>query len=86
LKIHTNAIMGLKLISSLTVFVVVVGIIFKIYLTLELSPILSTAFGEIQGTVLKSRNGRQFYGYYGIPFAKPPVGERRFQVKLNFMF
>lgn len=36
--------------------------------------------GKLKGVTLKSRNGTDYYAFYGIPFAKPPVGELRFKV------
>lgn len=36
--------------------------------------------GVIKGQILKSRNGRSYYSYTGIPYAKPPIGELRFKV------
>lgn len=36
--------------------------------------------GIIKGQILKSRNGRPYYSYTGIPYAKPPIGELRFKV------
>lgn len=44
------------------------------------SPIVQTKFGKVVGTVSLSRNGKEFYAYLGIPYASPPVGERRFEV------
>lgn len=41
---------------------------------------LEKAEGSILGLILKSRNGRNYYSYTGIPYAKPPIGERRFKV------
>jgi hypothetical protein len=35
--------------------------------------------GEIRGVVEQSRDGRDFGAFYGIPFAKPPVGELRWK-------
>lgn len=35
--------------------------------------------GVIKGQILKSRNGRSYYSYTGIPYAKPPIGELRFK-------
>lgn len=39
-----------------------------------------TKLGNVEGTTLTARNGRPFEAYYGIPYAKPPVGDLRFQV------
>lgn len=36
--------------------------------------------GVIKGQVLKSRNGRCYNSYTGIPYAKPPLNELRFKV------
>jgi len=44
------------------------------------SPIVSTENGLIQGYQERSRGGRLFYSYVGIPFAKPPIGQLRFEV------
>jgi len=42
--------------------------------------------GIINGQILKSRNGRSYYSYTGIPYAKPPIGEFRFKVYNSFLF
>lgn len=36
--------------------------------------------GQIRGKVLQDSEGKKFYGFQGIPYAKPPVGELRFKV------
>lgn len=41
--------------------------------------VVSTSFGDVNGTVQYSRDGRLFYGFLGLPYAKPPVGELRFK-------
>lgn len=41
---------------------------------------LKTSKGVIKGNILNSRDGRPYYSYTGIPYAKPPVGELRFKV------
>lgn len=35
--------------------------------------------GPIEGTILTSRLGREFYAFRGIPFAQPPIGNLRFR-------
>jgi len=47
------------------------------------APVLSIQNGLVKGVVSYSRGGRQYYEYLGIPYAKPPVGELRFEVRLN---
>lgn len=39
---------------------------------------ISTGF--LKGQIFKSRDGRPYYSFTSIPYAKPPVGEFRFQV------
>lgn len=39
-----------------------------------------TEQGSVLGIPMKSRNGTIYYGYFGIPYAKPPLGNLRFQV------
>jgi hypothetical protein len=48
---------------------------------LSLSPIVETKVGQVQGFVSVSRGGRKFYKFLGLPYAQPPVGELRFEVK-----
>lgn len=36
--------------------------------------------GVIQGTIQKSRDGKDFSQYLGIPYAQPPIGNLRFEV------
>lgn len=39
-----------------------------------------TKYGKIKGLILKSRDGRSYHSYTGIPYAKPPIGRLRFKV------
>jgi len=40
--------------------------------------------GELTGSSLRSRNGRKFNAFQGIPYAKSPIGDLRF--KVNYIF
>lgn len=40
---------------------------------------MQTTNGPVRGTLLKSIYEEQFYGFDGIPYALPPVGELRFK-------
>ncbi len=44
------------------------------------SPIVRTKNGQLVGITSLSRDGKKFYEYNGIPYAKPPVGELRYEV------
>jgi len=47
-------------------------------------PIVNTTLGSLQGYTAISRDGREYFGFLGIPFAEPPVGNLRFEVnKIN---
>ena len=39
--------------------------------------------GKIRGIVSKSRDGRDFYEWLGIPYAQPPVEELRYAVSVD---
>lgn len=45
------------------------------------APILEISTGKVEGVISPSRDGRNFYEYLGIPFAKPPVSLLRFEVR-----
>ncbi len=40
-----------------------------------------TKQGPVKGKIEKSRVGRDFAAFYGIPYAEPPVGDLRFEVR-----
>lgn len=43
-------------------------------------PIVETSLGKVRGKVLNNvEGGRDVFKYSSIPFAKPPVGELRFE-------
>lgn len=44
--------------------------------------IVITPLGKIMGSTLESRLGRTIFSYRGIRYAKAPVGELRFKVRL----
>lgn len=43
-----------------------------------------TEYGSLQGFAATSRDGRRFYQFNAIPFAKAPIGRLRFQVIREF--
>ncbi|XP_022910130.2 esterase B1-like [Onthophagus taurus] len=43
------------------------------------SPVINTENGKIKGLKLKDFKDNSYYSFYGIPYAKPPVGELRFR-------
>lgn len=48
--------------------------------TLESSKIVQTSQGPIQGFRYRLANGNWSEIFLGIPFAKPPIGDLRFEV------
>ena len=44
------------------------------------NPVVKTSYGEIRGFNSEDVDGKEFYSFKGIPYAKPPVDELRFQV------
>lgn len=44
---------------------------------------VDTKLGTIKGTTMLSRDGNKFNAFLGVPYAKPPIGELRFQVSLR---
>lgn len=67
----------------ISLLVALLGFCFKYFTHVEFSPIVETKSGAIRGFLSKSRLGRDFYQFRGIPYAKPPVGELRFSVSCN---
>lgn len=47
--------------------------------------IVTVTQGRVAGTIMKSRDGKSFYAFRGIPYARPPVGDLRFKVS-DFYF
>lgn len=47
----------------------------------EEAPVVATEEGRISGILERSTKDLPFYSYYGIPFAKPPLGPLRFKVE-----
>jgi carboxylesterase type B len=43
-------------------------------------PVVTTSLGKIRGYLKTSHDGRKFSAFEGVPFAKPPIGSRRFEV------
>lgn len=43
-------------------------------------PIVAIEQGQLKGVTGKNIDGGEFYKFFGIPYAKPPVNELRFQV------
>lgn len=48
---------------------------------LEYSHIVSTSSGKVRGIILRSRLGKNFLSFKGVPYAEAPVGRLRFSVR-----
>jgi carboxylesterase type B len=46
--------------------------------------VVTTSLGKIRGYLKTSHDGRKFSAFEGIPFAKPPIGSRRFEVDVSY--
>lgn len=44
------------------------------------APIVETKEGLLRGKFMSTNNGRKLYAFTSIPYARPPLGELRFQV------
>lgn len=45
---------------------------------------MTTKYGQIEGKWALSFDGRRYAMFEGIPYAKPPVGELRFEVNIRW--
>lgn len=46
-------------------------------------PMVSTSLGKIKGHYRVSHEGNKYEAYEGIPYALPPTGLRRFEVRIK---
>lgn len=46
-------------------------------------PVVETRQGQLRGVQLRDHDGKEFFGFKGVPYAKPPVGQLRFEVRKN---
>lgn len=53
-------------------------------LKIVIAEIISTPQGDIQGIIKKTVNDNEIQAFLGIPFARPPIGDLRFKVRLLF--
>lgn len=59
-------------------------VIFTVLLNLAFCQVeLKIKKGTIEGQLLESRDGRPYYSYTGVPYAKPPIGQLRLKVRMS---
>lgn len=71
---------------SLTSFVTIFTLTVPSLLLTKCDPLVELPLGKIVGTVKESVSGRKFYSFEGVPYAKPPVGANRFEVRFSNRF
>lgn len=47
----------------------------------DANPTVTTPLGKMKGATIETVLGKSIYAFRGIRYAKPPVGELRFQVQ-----
>ena len=45
--------------------------------------LVETSYGKLQGLRSRDIEDNEFFSFKGIPYAKPPVGDLRFEVSFN---
>lgn len=65
----------------MNLFAVVLIVSLKYVCPLTKAPIRETEYGEVQGMVTTPILGRSVANYLGIPYAKPPINNLRFEVR-----
>lgn len=73
-------------IIIVTLTVLIFAYLYNPFRSVGKSPIVQTTFGKVVGSISSSRSGKEFYEYLGVPYALPPIGEKRFEVTLNRMY
>lgn len=69
-----------KILAILALIALILAYLYNPLRNVGKSPIVRTSFGKVVGSISSSRTGREYYEYLGIPYASPPVGEKRFEV------
>ncbi|KAM7359456.1 uncharacterized protein ACRADG_012798 [Cochliomyia hominivorax] len=69
----------LNRIKVLSGTLIVLWAITTCYAESKSTTIVEISLGPVKGKHLESRSGDKFWGFLGIPYAEPPVGELRFQ-------
>ena len=45
--------------------------------------VVETSYGKLRGHLSRDIVDNEFFSFKGIPYAKPPVGDLRFEVSFN---
>lgn len=59
---------------------ILIGSLWISVINAEENPVVTSISGRIEGTIIKSKKGRLIYSFLGMRYARPPVGDLRFQV------
>lgn len=48
-------------------------------------PVVTLPLGTVEGYIGKTEQGKDIYVFEGIPYAKPPVGDSRFEARKTWL-
>lgn len=78
--------MGFKKIVVLSILVFVAAYIAQKFVfapKVVKSPVIQLPNGKIQGSLYRTRDGRDILQYLHIPYALPPIGDLRYEVEIT---
>ena len=74
-------------ISIITILVLILAVfLYKYTFVSKEGAVITIESGKVKGIILESRQGREYFAYLKLPYAKPPQGVLRFQVNKKLVF
>jgi len=72
--------MSFQILAKSVLAICLVNLVMDLRSIKDKSEVVSTSQGPTRGEIWTSKNGRPFSHFRSVPYAKPPVGKKRFKL------